>query len=82
VACESRIRAPPRLSALGLINAKAGRLLGTVQQALGQLVEWGNLQSQPDMARVTTIEDYSASGTDQFSGNATLTEASTADFSM
>src|SRR5271168_731764 len=30
----------------------------TVQQALGQLVEWGNLQSQPDTARVATIEDF------------------------
>jgi uncharacterized protein (TIGR02677 family) len=29
----------------------------TVQQALGQLVDWGNLQSQPDTARVATIED-------------------------
>jgi uncharacterized protein (TIGR02677 family) len=29
-----------------------------VQQALGQLVEWGNLQSQPDTARVATIEDF------------------------
>jgi uncharacterized protein (TIGR02677 family) len=32
--------------------------LDIVQQSLGKLVEWGNLQSQPDMARVTTIEDY------------------------
>jgi len=30
----------------------------TVQQALGQLVEWGNLESQPDTARVATIEDF------------------------
>jgi uncharacterized protein (TIGR02677 family) len=30
----------------------------TVQQALGQLVDWGNLQSQPDTARVATIEDF------------------------
>ena len=29
-----------------------------VQQALGQLVDWGNLQSQPDTARVATIEDF------------------------
>jgi uncharacterized protein (TIGR02677 family) len=29
-----------------------------VQQALGQLVEWGNLQAQPDTARVSTIEDF------------------------
>ena len=29
-----------------------------VQQALSQLVEWGNLQSQPDTARVSTIEDF------------------------
>ncbi len=30
----------------------------SVQQALGQLVNWGNLQSQPDTARVATIEDF------------------------
>jgi uncharacterized protein (TIGR02677 family) len=30
----------------------------SVQQALGQLVDWGNLQSQPDTARVATIEDF------------------------
>lgn len=29
-----------------------------VQQALAQLVDWGNLQSQPDTARVATIEDF------------------------
>lgn len=29
-----------------------------LQQALSQLVEWGNLQSQPDTARVSTIEDF------------------------
>lgn len=29
-----------------------------LQQALGQLVDWGNLQSQPDTARVATIEDF------------------------
>lgn len=29
-----------------------------VQQLLTQLVEWGNLQSQPDTARVQTIEDF------------------------
>lgn len=32
--------------------------LEAVQQALGQLVEWGNLQAQPDTARVATIEDF------------------------
>ncbi len=32
--------------------------LETVQQALGQLVNWGNLQAQPDTARVATIEDF------------------------
>lgn len=26
--------------------------------ALGQLVEWGNLEAQPDIARVTTLADY------------------------
>jgi uncharacterized protein (TIGR02677 family) len=29
-----------------------------VQQALAQLVEWGNLRSQPDTARVATLEDF------------------------
>lgn len=29
-----------------------------LQQALGQLVEWGNLQSQPDTARVSTLQDF------------------------
>lgn len=32
--------------------------LEEAQQALGQLVEWGNLQAQPDTARVATIEDF------------------------
>jgi uncharacterized protein (TIGR02677 family) len=32
--------------------------LEAVQQALSQLVEWGNLQAQPDTARVATIEDF------------------------
>jgi uncharacterized protein (TIGR02677 family) len=32
--------------------------LDEVQQALTQLVEWGNLQSQPDTARVSTLEDF------------------------
>jgi len=29
-----------------------------VQQALTQLVDWGNLVAQPDMARVASLEDY------------------------
>jgi uncharacterized protein (TIGR02677 family) len=29
-----------------------------VQQALSQLVDWGNLEAQPDTARVQTIEDF------------------------
>jgi len=29
-----------------------------VQQMLTQLVDWGNLQSQPDTARVQTLEDF------------------------
>jgi len=29
-----------------------------VQHSLSQLVEWGNLQAQPDTARVATIEDF------------------------
>jgi len=32
--------------------------LETIQHALGQLVAWGNLQAQPDTARVATIEDF------------------------
>ncbi|MBY8965956.1 TIGR02677 family protein [Algiphilus sp. NNCM1] len=32
--------------------------LEEVQQLLSQLVEWGNLQSQPDTARVQTLEDF------------------------
>ncbi|OGA38292.1 MAG: TIGR02677 family protein [Betaproteobacteria bacterium RIFCSPLOWO2_12_FULL_62_13] len=32
--------------------------LEEIQQALAQLVEWGNLRSQPDTARVTTLEDF------------------------
>ena len=32
--------------------------LEEAQQALAQLVEWGNLQAQPDTARVATIEDF------------------------
>ncbi|CAM3316461.1 hypothetical protein POHY109586_01165 [Polaromonas hydrogenivorans] len=29
-----------------------------VQSALAQLAEWGNLESQPDMARFSTLSDY------------------------
>ncbi|NEV63597.1 TIGR02677 family protein [Thiorhodococcus minor] len=32
--------------------------LDAVQAALGQLVEWGNLQAEPDTSRVTTVEDF------------------------
>lgn len=32
--------------------------IDALQSALGQLVDWGNLQSQPDTARVATIEDF------------------------
>jgi uncharacterized protein (TIGR02677 family) len=32
--------------------------LEEVQQGLTQLVEWGNLQAQPDTARVASIEDF------------------------
>ena len=32
--------------------------LEDVQQALSQLTDWGNLQAQPDTARVATIEDF------------------------
>lgn len=32
--------------------------LEEMQQALTQLVGWGNLQSQPDTARVSTLEDF------------------------
>lgn len=33
-------------------------VLEEIQQALAQLVEWSNLQSQPDTARVSTLEDF------------------------
>ncbi|MCU0834454.1 MAG: TIGR02677 family protein [Chromatiaceae bacterium] len=32
--------------------------LEEVQQALGQLVAWGNLQAEPDTSRVTSVEDF------------------------
>jgi uncharacterized protein (TIGR02677 family) len=32
--------------------------LEAVQQGLAQLIDWGNLQAQPDTARVATIEDF------------------------
>ncbi|HBG96336.1 MAG TPA: TIGR02677 family protein [Chromatiaceae bacterium] len=32
--------------------------LDAIQTALGQLVEWGNLQAEPDTSRVTTVEDF------------------------
>ena len=32
--------------------------LETMQAALNQLVEWGNLQAEPDTSRVTTVEDF------------------------
>lgn len=32
--------------------------LDAVKAALGQLVEWGNLQAEPDTSRVTTVEDF------------------------
>lgn len=32
--------------------------LEEVQSALAQLAEWGNLESQPDMARFSTLSDY------------------------
>ena len=40
--------------------ARDGRRLDldAVQAALGQLVEWGNLQAEPDTSRVTTVEDF------------------------
>jgi Protein of unknown function C-terminus (DUF2399)/Protein of unknown function (DUF2397) len=30
----------------------------TLVDALGQLVEWGNLRADPDTSRVTTVEDF------------------------
>lgn len=38
--------------------ARCSAALDAVQQARGQLIEWGNLQAQPDTARVSTIEDF------------------------
>lgn len=32
--------------------------LGTVADALGKLVEWGNLRADPDTGRVSTVEDF------------------------
>jgi uncharacterized protein (TIGR02677 family) len=32
--------------------------LEELQLALNQLTEWGNLEAQPDMARVSSVEDY------------------------
>lgn len=32
--------------------------LDAAQAALAQLVEWGNLQAEPDTSRVTTVEDF------------------------
>lgn len=29
-----------------------------MERALQQLVEWGNLQAEPDTSRVTTVEDF------------------------
>jgi uncharacterized protein (TIGR02677 family) len=33
-------------------------LVEAVADALGQLVEWGNLRADPDTSRVTTVEDF------------------------
>jgi uncharacterized protein (TIGR02677 family) len=40
--------------------ARAGRDLDLeeVQAALGQLLDWGNLQAEPDTSRVTSVEDF------------------------
>jgi uncharacterized protein (TIGR02677 family) len=32
--------------------------IGTIVDALGRLVEWGNLRADPDTSRVTTVEDF------------------------
>ena len=32
--------------------------LKEIQMALSQLAQWGNLESQPDTARVSSIEDF------------------------
>src|ERR1700712_1490793 len=36
----------------------AGTDLSAVTEALNGLVEWGNLRSDPDTSRVTTVEDF------------------------
>ena len=36
----------------------AGPTADELQAALSQLVAWGNLEAQPDIARVTSLEDY------------------------
>lgn len=40
------------------VAGQAAPRIEEVQAALSQLTEWGNLESQPDMARVTSISDY------------------------
>jgi uncharacterized protein (TIGR02677 family) len=40
-------------------DAVAGEIAMTaIVDALGQLVEWGNLRADPDTSRVTTVEDF------------------------
>jgi uncharacterized protein (TIGR02677 family) len=38
--------------------SKPSPSLDDVQQALAQLVDWGNLKAHPDTARVATVEDF------------------------
>ncbi len=49
---------PDEVLAEGRWPGAASPALEAVQQALTQLADWGNLVAQPDMTRVTAIEDY------------------------
>ncbi len=40
------------------LSAVESLTLEDTQSALAQLVEWGNLQAEPDTSRVTTVEDF------------------------
>jgi uncharacterized protein (TIGR02677 family) len=44
--------------ALGRTESDGHISIEMVADALGQLVEWGNLRADPDTSRVTTVEDF------------------------
>jgi uncharacterized protein (TIGR02677 family) len=49
---------PDEVRAEALWRADETPTLETVQQALSQLAEWGNLIPQPDTSRVSSLEDF------------------------